>query len=71
MILHDDLYFNSCAMISCMGFLLRHGVMVSNLVVKVINIGYELITPLNNKYFIILSRIPWGDIIVLRKCVMT
>jgi hypothetical protein len=44
MILHVVLYFSSCAMISCMGFLLRSGVMVSNLVMKVINIGYELIT---------------------------
>jgi hypothetical protein len=67
MILHDDIYFISCAIISCMGFFLKHGVMVSNIVMKAINIGHELITPLNNKYFIILSHIPWRDIIVLRK----
>jgi hypothetical protein len=47
-------------MISCVGFLLRHGVMVSNLVMKVINIGFDLITLLNNNNFIILSRYTMG-----------
>jgi hypothetical protein len=51
----------------CMGVFLRSGWMVSNLVVEAINIGYKLLTLLNVKCFIILSRIPWGDIIVLRK----
>jgi hypothetical protein len=47
-------------MFLCVGFLLRHGVMVSYLVVNVINIGFDLITLLNNNFFIILSRCTMG-----------
>ena len=43
----------------------RRVVKVSTLVIKVINIGFELIKLLNNKDFIILSRVPWGNIIIL------
>jgi hypothetical protein len=60
-------YFSSCATILCMDVFLRSDVIVSNLVVKAINIGYELLTLLGVKCFTILSHIPWGDIISLRK----
>jgi hypothetical protein len=54
-------------MFSCVGFLLRHGVMVSYLVVNIINIGFDLITLLNNKKKKLFCLVvPWGDIIVLR-----
>jgi hypothetical protein len=55
-----DLYFNQCVMISCVGFFLRSSEMVSYLVMKVINIGFDLITLLNNKKIIILSRYTMG-----------
>jgi len=61
-----DLYFNWCAMISCVGFLLRSGVMVSYPVMKIINIGFDLITLLNINNFIILSHYTGGGIIFLR-----
>jgi hypothetical protein len=51
-----DLYFSRRAMLLCVGFLLRHSVMVSYLVMNVINIGFDLITFINNKKIVILSH---------------
>jgi hypothetical protein len=47
-------------MFLCVGFFLRHGVMVSYLVVNVINIGFDLITLLNNNKLLFCLVIPWG-----------
>jgi hypothetical protein len=47
-------------MFSCVGFFLRSGVMVSNLVMKLINIRFDLITLLNRNNFITLSRYTMG-----------
>jgi hypothetical protein len=48
-------------MISCVGFLLRRGVKVSNLVIEVINIKFDLIMLPNNKNFMILSHCTMGE----------
>jgi hypothetical protein len=50
-----DLYFSRRAMLLCVGFLLRHSVMVSYLVMNVINIGFDLITFINNKKFVLIG----------------
>jgi hypothetical protein len=42
------------------GFLLRHGVMASYLVVNVVNIKCDLITLHNFNNFIIFLVVPWG-----------
>jgi hypothetical protein len=47
-------------MISCVNLLLRSGVMVSNLVMKGMNIGFELIILLNDNNFFILSPYTMG-----------
>jgi hypothetical protein len=52
-------------MVSCMGFLLRHGDMVSYMVVTMVNIRCDLITHYNTYNFIILPRCTMGDIIFL------
>jgi hypothetical protein len=65
-----DLYFSRRAMLSCVGFLLRHNVMVSYLVVNIINIGFDLITLFNNKNYYLPHR-TMGDTISFRSVIMS